>query len=162
MSIAFAGYSNALTSAEIDTLYNAGIAVDWSIIPLSIQDKFKSYYNLCDNGGSEFPISNRVLDNAGSEDLDENGGINKEFKDLKTKLGKNLATSSKDLDQENEILWREICNFQFIFERPAASQVVLDYITMKDLSGHFLNTFTTPTAKRLELAYVSQKHNNER
>lgn len=84
------------------------------------------------------------------------------FLGLKQELNSVLAVRSKDLDQENERLWNEICNFQFAFDRPKQSRELLKSITLSDFVGHFKDLFNSPTSKRLDLALIGKKHAKER
>lgn len=60
-------------SAEDSELYNGGNPPAWGIISGATQAKFSSFWNLCDNGSTEFPVADRLTDQAGANTLTNNG-----------------------------------------------------------------------------------------
>lgn len=52
-----------------------------------------------------------------------------QFQDLKSVLKEALLQKSKDLDQENERLWKEISTCQFMYDRPEQCCNILNNIT---------------------------------
>lgn len=85
-----------------------------------------------------------------------------QFQDLKNVLAEALLQTSKDLDQENERLWKEISTCQLMHDRPEQCCKALKQITKQELVSHFEAMFFDAASCRLDVALACRKHNNNR